>query len=204
MTGGRLDLVLLAGAAVLLVAIAGVRLSTRLGVPSLLIYLGIGMLLGEDVIGIRFDDATMARDLGLVALALIVAEGGLTTDWPVIRPVVRTAALLSTVGVAVSIAATAVVAHWALGTDWRGAALVGAVVSSTDAAAVFATLRQLPLPRRLVGLLEAESGLNDAPVVIVVALLSSHHPHGWGAGALILVYELAVGAVIGAAVGVVA
>src|SRR4051794_41689596 len=77
---------LLAGAAVLLVAIAGVRVSTRLGVPSLLLYIGIGLLLGEDVIGLSFNDASTARDLGLIALAVIVAEGGLTTQWRGGRP----------------------------------------------------------------------------------------------------------------------
>src|SRR5690348_18265044 len=110
---------LLAGAAVLLVAIAGVRVSTRLGVPSLLLYIGIGLLLGEDVIGLKFDDARTARDLGLIALALIVAEGGLTTHWQAVRPVLPAALSLATFGVAVSIAVTAVAAHLALGLGWR-------------------------------------------------------------------------------------
>src|SRR3954454_10181384 len=107
MGGGRVDLALLVGAAVLLVAIAAVRLSARVGVPSLLLYLGIGMLLGEDVIGLRFDDAELARDLGLVALALILAEGGLTTRWTDVRPAMPAASVLATVGVGVSIGITA-------------------------------------------------------------------------------------------------
>jgi cell volume regulation protein A len=204
MSGGGLDLQLLAGTAVLLVAIAGVRFSTRSGVPSLLLYLGIGVVLGEDVIGLRFDDVRTARDLGLVALAVIVAEGGLTTQWSAVRPVLPTALLLSTVGVAVTVAVTAVAAHAALDLGWREAALTGAVVGSTDAAAVFSTLRHLSLPRRLVTLLEAESGLNDAPVVIAVTLLSSRHVHGAGDALLLLGYELVVGAAIGVAVGLVA
>ena len=195
---------LLAGAAVLLVAIAGVRVSTRLGVPSLLLYIGIGLLLGEDVIGLTFDDARTARDLGLIALAVIVAEGGLTTQWGAVRPVLPAALSLATVGVAVSIAVTAVAAHLALGLGWRHAALTGAVLGSTDAAAIFSTLRHLSLPRRLVTLLEAESGLNDAPVVIAVTLLSSPDVHGFGNALALLVYELAVGAAVGVAVGVVA
>ena len=85
MASGDLDLALLAGAGVLLVAIGGVRASSRLGVPSLLLYLGIGLVLGEGVIGLRFDDTLLARDLGLVALALILAEGGLTTRWHDLR-----------------------------------------------------------------------------------------------------------------------
>src|SRR5947209_730308 len=195
---------LLAGAAVLLVAIAGVRFSTRLGVPSLLLYIGIGLLLGQDVIGLSFNDAKTARDLGLIALAVIVAEGGLTTQWRAVRPVLPAALTLATAGVAVSIAVTAVAAHLALGVGWRHAALTGAVLGSTDAAAIFSTLRQLSLPRRLVTLLEAESGLNDAPVVIAVTLLSSPKVHGFTDAVGLLGYELAVGAAVGAAVGVIA
>ena len=195
---------LLAGAGVLLVAIAGVRVSTRLGVPSLLLYIGIGVILGQDVIGLRFNQPRTARDLGLIALAVIVAEGGLTTQWRAVRPVLPAALALATVGVVVSIAVTAVAAHLALGVDWRRATLTGAVLGSTDAAAVFSTLRHLSLPRRLVTMLEAESGLNDAPVVIAVTLLSSPDVNGVGRALLLLGYELLVGAALGAAVAAVA
>src|SRR3954471_18540526 len=115
--GGDSDLALLAGAAVLLVAIAGVRLSSRLGVPSLLLYLGLGMALGENVIGLSFDDARLARNLGLIALALILAEGGLTTRWSDVRPAMPAAAALATVGVAVSIATTCVGVRYVLDVD---------------------------------------------------------------------------------------
>jgi potassium/hydrogen antiporter len=199
MAAGDVDLALLAGAGVLLVAIAGVRASTRLGVPSLLLYLAIGVVLGQDVLGLQFDDARLARDLGLVALALILAEGGLTTQWPRLRRALPVASLLATLGVAVSIAVTSVAAHMVLRVDWRTSALAGAVLSSTDAAAVFATLRALRLPERLVSVIEAESGLNDAPVVIVVTLLSTHG--GPGHGALALGYQLANGAAFGLTVG---
>src|SRR3954454_23864460 len=201
MGAGDVDLALLAGVGVLLVAIAGVRASTRLGVPSLLLYLGIGLVLGEDVIGLHFDDARLARDLGLVALALILAEGGLTTHWPRLRRALPVASLLATVGVAVSIAVTSVAAHLVLDGGWRTSALAGAVVSSTDAAAVFATLRALRLPHRLVSGIEAESGLTDAPVVIVATLLSTRG--GLSHGVLALVYQLVVGAAVGVAVGAV-
>lgn len=196
-----INVALLAGSAVLLAAVAGVRLSSKLGVPSLLIYLALGMLLGQDVIGLTFNDAKLARDLGLVALALILAEGGLTTRWTDIRPAVPAAATLATAGVAASIGITCVAAKLVLDADWRTSTMAAAVLASTDAAAVFATLRLLRLPRRLVGALEAESGLNDAPAVIVVTLLASQHPHGAGHAALTLVYELGVGAAVGLAVG---
>ena len=78
---GGLDLALLIGAAVLLVAVAAVRVSTRLGLPSLLVYLGIGMVIGEAGLGIRFDDAELTRALGFCALIVIIAEGGLTARW---------------------------------------------------------------------------------------------------------------------------
>jgi potassium/hydrogen antiporter len=198
-----LDLGLLVGAAVLLVAVGAVRLSTRVGLPSLLVYLGIGMMIGEGGLGIRFDDAELTRALGFCALIVIIAEGGLTARWSTLRPVLGLAASLATVGVAVSIVVVGVAVHLILGLDWRLALLYGAVLSSTDAAAVFATLRRLRLPRRLVATLEAESGLNDAPVVLLVVLLSATEAltHPWWYEVLTVAYELAAGAAIGYAVG---
>lgn len=145
MTPG-LDVALLVGAAVLLVAVGAVRFSTRLGVPSLLVYLALGVLLGEAGLGIRFDDVELTRVLGFCALIVIIAEGGLTARWSTLRPVLGLAAALSTVGVVVSIVVVGVVVHLLLGLDWRLSLLYGAVLSSTDAAAVFATLRRLRLP----------------------------------------------------------
>lgn len=198
----QLYLVLLLGALVLLCAIAAVRLSHRLGLPSLLAYLGLGLLIGESGLGIRFDDAQLAQALGLAALALILAEGGLTTNWGAIRSSVPAAAVLATFGVAVSIAVTAAAAHYLLGLEWRLAALIAAAVSSTDAAAVFSVLRRLPLPPRIAGLLEAESGFNDAPVVILVVVLSTDSQSGnpWMLAAT-MAYQLAIGAAVGIAVG---
>src|SRR5919199_2929824 len=170
---GRLDIALLVAAAVLLVAVAAVRLSTRLGLPGLLVYLFIGMALGEAGLGIRFDDAPLTRTLGFCALIVIIAEGGLTARWSALRPVLGLSAVLATLGVVISVAIVGVVVHLILGLDWRLALLYGAVLSSTDAAAVFATLRRLHLPQRLVAALEAESGMNDAPVVLLVILLST-------------------------------
>jgi potassium/hydrogen antiporter len=203
-TGG-LDLGLLIGAAVLLVAVAAVRLSTRLGLPSLLVYLAIGMVIGEAGFGIRFDDAELTRTLGFCALIMIIAEGGLTARWSALRPVLGLSATLATAGVAVSIAVVGLAVHLILGLDWRLALLYGAVLSSTDAAAVFATLRRLRLPPRLVATLEAESGMNDAPVVLLVVLLSTTTAaaHPWWYELLTVGYELAAGVAVGLAVGVV-
>ena len=159
----QLDLTLLLGAVVLLAAIIAVRFATRIGLPGLLVYLAIGLALQSIV---HFDDARRAQSLGLAALVLILAEGGLTTRWDDVKPAVVPAVLLSTLGVAISMSVTALIAHLVLGGGWRLAFLLGAIVSSTDAAAVFSMLRRLKLPVRLAGVLEVESGLNDAPAVI--------------------------------------
>ena len=144
---GDLNLALLIGAAVVLVSALAVRLGLRLGVPGLLVFLGLGMVIGEAGIGLRFDNAALTRDLGLVALVVILAEGGLTTRLSTIRPVVGVSTVLATVGVLVSVAVMASAGHWLLGLAWRTAVLLGAVVSSTDAAAVFSVLRRLSCGR---------------------------------------------------------
>jgi cell volume regulation protein A len=194
---------LLLAAAVLLVAVGAVRLSSRLGLPSLLVYLALGVAIGEAGLGIRFDDAGLTRTLGICALIVIIAEGGLTARWSALRPVLGPAVVLSTLGVAVSIATVGLVARLALGVDWQIALLYGAVLSSTDAAAVFSTLRRLRLRRRPVAILEAESGINDAPVVLLVVLLAtgSLGDHPWWQQLLLVGYELVAGAAIGLAVG---
>ena len=199
----QLDAVLLVGAAVTLTAILAVRLSVRAGLPSLVVYLLIGVLLGDAGAGIRFEDPVAAHALGFAALVLILAEGGLTTSWPEIRPSMRLGVALATLGVAVSVAAVAVGSHYLLGLDWRLAVLLGAVTSPTDAAAVFSVLRRTPIPHRLRGVLEAESGLNDAPTVVLVTLVSSGSAleHGVAGFVGVIVYELVVGVLVGLAVG---
>src|SRR3989440_298116 len=199
----ELTLALLLGAAVLLVAVGAVRLSTRLGLPSLLVYLALGVAIGEAGLGIRFNDATLTRTLGTCALVVIIAEGGLTARWTTLRPVLGVATVLSTAGVAASIAVVGLVAHYALRVDWRVGLLYGAVLSSTDAAAVFSTLRRLVVRPRLAAILEAESGINDAPVVLVVSLLSTAGLSAgrWWQDALLVGYELVAGAALGLVVG---
>lgn len=182
---------------------AAVRLSSRSGLPSLLVYLGIGVAIGQDGIGFGFSDAALTQVLGYAALVVILAEGGLGTKWREIRPAVPAAAVLSTFGVAVSVSVTALAAHYLVGLAWQPSLLMGAVVSSTDAAAVFSVLRRVPLPSRLTGVLEAESGFNDAPVVLLVATFSTldsvHHPWYFLLGEIVM--ELAIGLVVGLAVG---
>ncbi|HET8615526.1 MAG TPA: potassium/proton antiporter [Actinomycetales bacterium] len=197
---------LLVGAVVVLVAVAAVRLSLRSGLPSLLLYLGLGLALGEGGLGLQFENESLTQVLGYSALVLILAEGGLTTTWVDVRSSMGPAAVLSTLGVAVSVTVVAVAAHVLLDLPWVVALLVGAVLSSTDAAAVFSVLRRVPITPRLAGVLEAESGLNDAPVVLLVVVLAeqAHGGHGsvtWYWLLEVAAFELALGAVVGVAIG---
>ncbi|MBL3667545.1 potassium/proton antiporter [Streptomyces sp. M2CJ-2] len=203
LTVHHLNQLLLLCSLVLLVAVAAVRISSRSGLPSLLVYLGIGIAMGQDGIGdIQFDNAELTQVFGYAALVVILAEGGLGTKWTEIRPVLPVSAALATVGVAVSVGVTATAAHFLVGLEWRQALIIGAVVSSTDAAAVFSVLRRIPLPPRVTGTLEAESGFNDAPVVILVLAFSTAGPiEHWYALLGEITLELAIGAVIGLAVG---
>ena len=194
-----LDTFVLVGSAVTLLAILAVRISSRAGLPSLLIYLLMGVILGEAGVGIAFEDAQVAHALGFAALAIILAEGGLTTSWNEVRPSMGLGVSLATIGVAVSITVVAVGSHYLLGLPWELAVLLGAVTSPTDAAAVFSVLRVVPLPRRIGGALEAESGLNDAPTVVLVTLISSgaFADHGLLGATGIVVWELVLGVVSG-------
>ncbi|WP_307782952.1 MULTISPECIES: potassium/proton antiporter [unclassified Streptomyces] len=182
---------------------AAVRISSRSGLPSLLLYLGIGIALGQDgIFDVKFDNAELTQVIGYAALVVILAEGGLGAKWKEVRPVLPAAAVVSTVGVGISVGITAAAAHYLVGLDWRQALIIGAVVSSTDAAAVFSVLRRVPLPSRITGVLEAESGFNDAPVVILVVAFSAAGPvEHWYVLVGEIALELAIGAAIGIAVG---
>ncbi|MFI6339169.1 potassium/proton antiporter [Streptomyces sp. NPDC050535] len=188
---------------VLLVAVAAVRISSRSGLPTLLVYLGIGVAMGQDGVGdIHFNNTELTQVIGYAALVVILAEGGLSTKWKEIKPALPAATSLALVGVAVSVAVTATAAHLMIGLDWRQAFIIGAVVSSTDAAAVFSVLRKIPLPTRVTGVLEAESGFNDAPVVILVVAFCTAGPvEHWYLLIGEIALELAIGAAIGIAVG---
>ncbi|WSP86853.1 potassium/proton antiporter [Streptomyces sp. NBC_01235] len=203
LTVHHLNQLLLVCSLVLLVAVAAVRISSRSGLPSLLVYLGIGITMGQDGIGhIHFNNAELTQVIGYAALVVILAEGGLGTKWKEIEPALPSATALALAGVAVSVGVTATAAHFVTGLEWRQALIIGAVVSSTDAAAVFSVLRKIPLPSRVTGTLEAESGFNDAPVVILVVAFSTAGPvEHWYVLLGEIALELAIGAAIGLAVG---
>ena len=199
-----MDLFVLGASVVMLVAIYSVRLSSRLALPSLLLYLLMGVALGEDGVGIHFDNAEAAHALGFAALALILAEGGLTTNWRELRKTIRVGSWMATGGVVISVAVMTLAMHYVLGFGWHASMLIGAITSPTDAAAVFSVLRVVRVPRRIRAALEAESGLNDAPTVVLVALISeggiSHH--SWYGVVGIIVAELLGGLAIGWIVGI--
>ncbi|MGZ5367072.1 MAG: potassium/proton antiporter [Aeromicrobium sp.] len=203
MNSHDVDTYLLVGSGVLVLAILAVRVSMTAGLPSLLLYLGIGLLMGSSGLGVQFADADLAVALGFGALVLILAEGGVTTKWAQVRSSMRLGLLLATVGVSVSIVVVSLGGHYLLGLDWQLAILLAAVTAPTDAAAVFSVLRSFPLKRRISGVLESESGLNDAPIVVLVVAISAgdiadRGPMGF---LLLILLELSVGALIGFGIG---
>jgi potassium/hydrogen antiporter len=199
----ELDQFLLIGSAVLIVAVLAVRLSVTAGLPSLLAYLGLGLALGSSGLGIQFADADLALAIGFAALVLILAEGGLTTSWRAARPSLGPGLALATIGSAVSVLVMASAAHYALGLHWELAILLGAVLTPTDAAAVFSVLRTVRLKRSVTSVLEIESGLNDAPIAVLVIALSAGQVDAdrWWAFGLRIVLELSVGVGIGVGIG---
>jgi cell volume regulation protein A len=176
--------------------------------PALVAFLGLGMLLGSDGPGgIAFDDATVAREFGIVSLVAILYDGGLSTSWRRLRGVAVPATLLSTVGVVVSAALTGGFAHLLFDLSWAEAFLLGSVVASTDAAAVFATLRRTRLRRGLARTLEAESGGND-PVAIALTLgliaWIERPTYGVDDVLVLLVKQIGIGLAFGLVIGLAA
>ena len=200
---------LLAVGAVLCASVLLALAAARTGVPVLVAFLVFGMLLGSDGPGgIEFDDAELARQVGIVGLVLILFEGGLQTSWRRLRGVAVPAALLSTVGVVVTAVLTGAAAHVLFDLTWLESILLGAVVASTDAAAVFATLRFTHIRRRVARTLEAESGGNDpmaiALTVGLIAWIESPETNGFGDLALLVFREIAIGLVVGVLLGLAA
>jgi cell volume regulation protein A len=191
--------------AVLAASVAIALGATRTKLPTLVAFLGLGMLLGSDGLGgIAFDDPLLAREVGVVSLAAILYEGGLSTSWRRLRQVLAPAVMLSTVGVVLTAAVTGLAARALFDLTWKEALLLGAVVSSTDAAAVFATLRHTRLRRRVARTLEAESGGNDpVAIALTIGLISLIDKPGYGAGDFVvtLVEQIGFGLLLGLAVG---
>ncbi|HEY3776396.1 MAG TPA: potassium/proton antiporter [Solirubrobacteraceae bacterium] len=197
-------LILVAGA-LLAAGVGAALLASRLRLPALVLFLGVGMAIGSDGLGwIYFDDYGLARFVGSVALLVILFEGGLSTGLRVLRPVLGTAISLATIGTALTAVVAGLCAHWLLGLSVSEGLLLGAILSPTDGAAVFALLRGVALPRRLQLALEGEAGFND-PVAVVLVLVMIEVVRRPGYAPLeavwFLVRELGVGLVVGWVVG---
>jgi potassium/hydrogen antiporter len=198
------QLILIAGA-LLAAGLLASLLAGRVRVPSLLLFLGLGMAIGSDGLGwIAFDDYELARTIGIVALALILFEGGLTSGLLEIRPVLPSAISLATIGTVVTAVVTGLVAAWLLDLSTLEGLLIGAVLASTDGAAIFALLRNSTLERKLASTLEAESGLNDPmAVLLVLGFIEWLQDPSYGLVdmAALLARQISIGLAVGALVG---
>lgn len=168
--GLDIDAFILLGSTLLIAAVVVVGAADRLRLPASLLALGLGIVVGSDVLGWVFvDDFEMVRNIGVVALVIILFEGGLTTKPSAIREAGLPGFVLSNFGVLITAGIVAVGVETILNIGWRPAFLIGAVVASTDAVVVFDLLRRAPLPRRLAAILEIEAGAND-PFAIVLTI----------------------------------
>lgn len=194
---------ILAVGAVLAAGVVAAGLAARLRLPAMILFAGLGMLVGSDGLGfIAFDDYRLARLIGTIALVLILFEGGLTAGWRELRPVLRPALLLAVVGTVTTAAIVGLAATLLFDFSLLEGLLVGAILAATDGAAVFALLRGVRLPARLRHTLEGESGFNDPVAVLLVLVLiefiTDPH-HGAASSILFLVHEVAIGVAVGLA-----
>ena len=171
---GFVNHLLLVGALLMFAGILLGAFSSRLGVPFLLVFLVVGMLAGEDGVGgISFDDYGTAFFVGNLALAIILLDGGLRTKLSTFRVALRPSLVLATIGVVLTALAVGLFAAWVLAIDWRLGLMLGAIVGSTDAAAVFAMLKSsgTRLNERVSNTLEIESGVNDPTAIALTTVL---------------------------------
>jgi cell volume regulation protein A len=200
-------IILAAFGALLAVSVAFSRAAARLGVPLALLFLIVGVLAGSEGIGgIPFEDYHATFRLGTAALVLILFDGGLNTPSSAVRRVLAPASVLATFGVVATAGATAAAAHF-FGLDWSSALLLGAIVSSTDAAAVFSVLSAsgIRLAHKVEATLEVESGLNDPMAIILTTALTANAlrpgtSRAWQIAGDVAI-EMAVGAIAGWAIG---
>jgi cell volume regulation protein A len=197
-------LILIAGA-LLAAGVAASLLAARLRLPALVLFLGVGMLLGSDGPGgVYFNNYSLARFIGTIALVVILFEGGLNTGLRPLRPVLGSAISLATLGTAVTAVVAGLAAHWLFHLSLEEGLLLGAILSPTDGAAVFSLLRGVALPRRLTLMLEGEAGLNDPVAVMLVLVMIeviSHPGYAPLDGVWFFVRELGIGLVVGVVCG---
>ncbi|MBX3416121.1 MAG: potassium/proton antiporter [Pirellulaceae bacterium] len=205
-----IDTIILIGSVLLLLAVLSIKFSSRLGMPVLVAFLFLGMLAGSDGIGgIEFEDYSLSYAIGNVVLVIILYSGGLATPLSAIRYAWKPAGLLATVGVFVTAIVTGLAAAWILNLPLTLGLLLGSIVGSTDASAVFSILRAggIHIRRSLADTLEVESGSNDPMAIFLtvglIEYLTGNLTHAWGAFFL-LANQLIVGLAIGVVIGYVA
>ena len=204
---------LLIGSILLFVSIVVGKTGYRFGVPTLLLFLVVGMLFGSDGLGLQFHDAKDAQFIGMVALSIILFSGGMDTKFREIKPILGPGIVLSTVGVLLTALFTGLFIWWISGMSWSNiylpitaSLLLASTMSSTDSASVFAILRsqKMNLKHNLRPMLELESGSNDPMAYMLTLLLIAYIQSGgmniWEAG-LSLVIQLSVGAIAGFLLG---
>lgn len=196
---------ILIGGLLLGAGIAAAMVADRVRIPGLILFLGLGMLVGsEGPGGVDFTDVELTRTLGTIGLVLILFEGGLGAGWREIRPVLGTALSLATVGTVVTALIAAAAAAWLFELGALEALILGSAIAATDSAAIFAVLRGSRLRRRVARALEGESGMNDpVAVLLVTGFIAWIETPGYGIDdmALDFVAELGIGALVGVAVG---
>jgi len=198
------ELILVAGA-LLAAGVGASLLARRVRLPGLVLFLGLGMAIGSDGLGwINFSDYELAQTIGIIALALILYEGGLSAGFGEIRPVLRPALSLATFGTLITALITGYAASLIFDLPLLEGLLIGAVLSSTDGAAVFALLRGSTLRRRLARTLEGEAGFNDpVAVLLVLGFIEWIENPDYGIADLVVqfVREMAIGGAVGLAAG---
>ncbi|WP_240377359.1 potassium/proton antiporter [Bacillus piscicola] len=186
MSGGSLDInsIILLAALLLIVGVTVTKFSSRLGMPSLVLFILVGMLFGSDGLGIiYFDNAEQAQLVGILALVIILFEGGTHTTWKTVRPIIKPAVSLATIGVVITSLVVGIAAKVIMDLSWLEALLLGSIVGSTDAAAVFASLKERNINTKMAATLEAESGSNDPMAmlltIIFIELIVIDQPNYW-------------------------
>jgi potassium/hydrogen antiporter len=198
------NLILITGA-LLVGALLATMAAGRLRLPGLVLFLGLGMAIGSDGTGwIDFADYDLARTIGVVALALILFEGGLSVGFAEVRPVLGASVALAIPGTLITAAISGVAATWLFGFSLLEGMLLGSIVSSTDGAAIFGLVRQSSLRPRVARTLEGESGLNDpVAVLLVVGLIDWIQLPDYGLSDMVVLFlrELGIGLAVGLAAG---
>ncbi|PAF21748.1 K+/H+ antiporter [Terribacillus saccharophilus] len=195
-------------ALLLIVSVVVTKFSTRLGVPALVLFIAVGMIVGSDGFGlVYFDNAHLAEAIGIFALIVILFEGGLHANWHSMKPALAPAITMATIGVLLTAAIVAVAAHYIFDLTWLESVLIGSIVGSTDAAAVFSVLKGQNVKEKLAATLEAESGTND-PMAMFLTITCIELISGHGSGVLSLIgsfiWEMGAGAAMGLLIGFIA